>query len=207
MATLPEQILRLIAKNSGLTDREITNVLRGSGALQQPINQAAHNLEKKGLLVRRKRSDGLIGNYPTGVKVAQPRPLPKPQNPESSQGLSEDELKAFLKNWLHEDGWKTDIAWGKTPGIDLVATRGSERWVIEVKGIGSRPQMRVNYFLAILGETLQRMDDPRAKYSIALPDVQQFRRLWQRLPQLAKERTGITALFVSDDGLVIDELD
>jgi hypothetical protein len=62
--------------------------------------------------------------------------------------------------------------------------------------------MRVNYFLAILGETLQRMDDPRAKYSIALPDVQQFRTLWQRFPHTAKERTEITALFVSEDGKV-----
>jgi len=29
--------------------------------------------------------------------------------------------------------------------------------------------MRVNYFLGVLGETLQRMDDAQAKYSIALP--------------------------------------
>lgn len=62
--------------------------------------------------------------------------------------------------------------------------------------------MRVNYFLAILGELLQRMDDPNAKYSIALPDFPQFRRLWNRLPELAKVRTGITALFVDTDAIV-----
>lgn len=62
--------------------------------------------------------------------------------------------------------------------------------------------MRVNYFLGILGETLQRMADEEAKYSIALPDVPQFRGLWSRLPELAKSRTTITALFVSPEGVV-----
>jgi hypothetical protein len=60
--------------------------------------------------------------------------------------------------------------------------------------------MRVNYFLGVLGELLQRMSDPEAKYSIALPDLPQFRRLWERLPELAKRRTTISALFVSGSG-------
>ena len=64
--------------------------------------------------------------------------------------------------------------------------------------------MRVNYFLGILGETLQRMDDLFAKYSIALPDVPQFHKLWERLPQLAKRRTEITALFVTAQGAVTE---
>ncbi len=33
--------------------------------------------------------------------------------------------------------------------------------------------MRVNYFLSVLGETLQRRDDETAKYSMALPDLEQ----------------------------------
>ena len=86
--------------------------------------------------------------------------------------------------------------------MDVVANRGRKRWVIEVKGIGSRSAMRVNYFIGILGETLQRMEDPTARYSIALPDISQFRGLWERLPYLAKKRTGITALFVDAQGNV-----
>lgn len=62
--------------------------------------------------------------------------------------------------------------------------------------------MRVNYFLGVLGELLQRMSDPEAKYSIALPDLPQFRRLWDRLPAQAKGRTGISALFVNDSGRI-----
>jgi hypothetical protein len=63
--------------------------------------------------------------------------------------------------------------------------------------------MRVNYFVAILGEMLQRMDDPNARYSIALPDLAQFRGLWERLPRLAKTRTRISALFVDAKGHVL----
>jgi len=32
--------------------------------------------------------------------------------------------------------------------------------------------------------------------------MQQFRRLWERLPALAKDRTGISAIFVSVEGRV-----
>ncbi len=37
---------------------------------------------------------------------------------------------------------------------------------------------------------------------IAMPDLQQYRRLWQRLPRHAKERTGVSALFVAESGQV-----
>jgi len=40
------------------------------------------------------------------------------------------------------------------------------------------------------------------RYSIALPDLPQFRGLWSRLPSLAKSRTQITALFVKASGEV-----
>jgi hypothetical protein len=65
--------------------------------------------------------------------------------------------------------------------------------------------MRVNYFIGILGEILQRMDDPNAKYSIALPDMKQFRGLWERLPHVAKERIQITALFIDPQGAVTED--
>ncbi len=121
------------------------------------------------------------------------------------EALPEDGIKRVLVDWLSKEGWKTIVAWGNAHGIDIEATRGSERWIIEVKGPGSRQPMRVNYFISILGEILQRMDDPHARYSIALPNLQQYRGLWERLPTLAKTRTKISIIFVSIDGKV--ELD
>ncbi|MFH1624906.1 MAG: MarR family transcriptional regulator [Pseudomonadota bacterium] len=202
MTILHKQILSLIVKSPGLTDREITNALRGVSAPQQPINQAARSLESQGVLVRLKRDDGLIGNYVTEKKAPMVPVLSPSSNKHDVAGLSEDEIKKVLKVWLSEQGWNVKIAMGQVPGIDIDAIRGKERWIIEVKGTGSRPQMRVNYFLCILGETLQRMDDPAALYSLALPDLEQFRKLWARLPILAKDRTQISVLFVSKSGAV-----
>jgi hypothetical protein len=92
------------------------------------------------------------------------------------------------------------VVWGKSRGIDIEALKQDQRWIIEAKGSGSRDPMRVNYFLCMLGETLQRMNDAKARYSIALPDHRQFRKLWARLPELVKARTEITILFVDTSG-------
>lgn len=194
MATLTDELLDFVAKHPGKTDREATNAVRGRKAPQRPVNQAARLLESKGLLVRRKRpEDGLIGNYVgSGPRESSTQTL-SPRKNHDLEALSEEEIKTELNDWLISEGWNTQVAWGRTPGIDIDAHRRRERWIIEVKGPGSRSPMGVNYFIGILGETLQRMDDPAAKYSIALPDLEQYRRLWERLPALAKGRTRISS--------------
>lgn len=58
--------------------------------------------------------------------------------------LSENAIKNALDMWLRSQGWDTRIAWGASQGIDIDARHGKDRWIIEVKGRGSRPQMRVN---------------------------------------------------------------
>jgi len=119
-----------------------------------------------------------------------------------SNHLSEDDLKRGLELWLNANGWRVSVKWGMAHGIDIEASRLGKRWVIETKGCGSRSAMRANYFLAVLGETLQRMNDPTARYSVAFPDMAQFRKLWNQLPPLAKARSKISALFVSASGRV-----
>ena len=116
--------------------------------------------------------------------------------------LSEDEVKRHIQAWLESTGWTVTVIFGRGQGVDIDALRSDRRWIIEAKGCGSRNAMRVNYFLGVLGELLQRMSDPEAKYSIALPDLPQFRQLWKRLPELAKRRTTISALFVNSSGRV-----
>lgn len=117
-------------------------------------------------------------------------------------GLTEDAVKRSVECWLTDQGWTVSVKWAKATGIDIDTRRGDERWIIEAKGCGSLQPMRVNYFLAILGELLQRMSVPTARYSIALPDMPQYRKLWARLPDLAKARAGISALFVAEDGTI-----
>ncbi|MGB8951374.1 MAG: hypothetical protein WCC06_01720 [Candidatus Aminicenantales bacterium] len=136
----------------------------------------------------------MIGNYPGDVDLLRVGPAPNRNKNYDVDALSEDEIKKVLDDWLTANVWTNKVIWGTIRGIDIEAKRGHERWIIEVKGPGSRQPMRVNYFLSILGETLQRMDDPKAKYSIALPDLKQYRGLWERLPKLAKSRTTISLL-------------
>jgi len=203
---LKEKVIAVLREFSGLTDRQITDRVLGLHKPQQSVNQLCRDLESKGILIRQKREDGRIGNYLQGDVSDVLIDYNKKQSSSNELGLSEDEIKKVLKEFLEVQGWAVQVAWGKTPGIDIDANRGLERWIIEVKGPGSLQPMRVNYFIGILGELLQRMEDPTAKYSIALPNMKQFNGLWQRLPKLAKERTGITALFVDLDGKVEEKL-
>jgi hypothetical protein len=204
MQTLKERILTLVSTSPGLADREVTDRLLGVAVGQQAVNQATRSLEQAGRLVRRIRGDGKIGNYPLAGSapvqlVVAPVSAVTPGDP------SEDDVKRGIEAWLRAAGWQVAVKWGRDRGIDIDAVRDSVRWIIEAKGCGSRDQMRANYFVGILGELLQRMVDEKARYSIALPDMPQFRRLWARLPQLAKSRTGISALFVDAAGRVEEQ--
>ena len=114
--------------------------------------------------------------------------------------LQEEEIKKVLEDYLNRNGWKTEIAWGHNRGSDIVAVKGTDKWIIEVKGPGSRSAMQNNYFVSILGEILQRMEDCQTEYSIALPDISKYRRLWNEFPQLAKKRTKINLILVSSNG-------
>lgn len=201
MATLSQRILEALERKPGMTDRELADQLVGRSARQQPVNLAARALAAKGRLRRAKRQDGLIGNYVGNAALPPPGAAQARKNHDVA-ALSEDEIKEVLERWLAADGWTSKVAWGRTAGIDIDAKRGRERWIIEVKGPGSLSAMRVNYFLAILGEVLQRMDAADVKYSIALPDLKQYRGLWERLPALAKARTTISLLLVNTAGEV-----
>jgi hypothetical protein len=197
--TLKEQVLNALFETPGLTDRELTDRLLGTDAGQQAINQTARSMAATGRILRRQRTDGKIGNY-LNDKFVPIESLVAPSG--QLETLSEDEVKRNIQFWLEAAAWQVTTVWGKGHGIDIDARRNGQRWIIEAKGCGSRDPMRVNYFLGILGELLQRMSDPDARYSIALPDMKQYRGLWQRLPLLAKSRTKISVLFVSAEGNV-----
>lgn len=55
--------------------------------------------------------------------------------------LHEEEIKTILTNYFTKEGWAVKTAWGHMPGVDIDARRGNKRWMIEVKGPGSRPPM------------------------------------------------------------------
>lgn len=213
--THKQNILASLTKHGPLCDDCLSEETRIKP--RQTINIACRSMEKEGELLRVKDSCPRCKSIKILNRLVVSGPTASPKKPVTAntipdlksvsknhdvEALSEDEIKEVLVGWLRNDGWEPTVAWGNTRGIDIEATRGPERWVIEVKGPGSRQPMRVNYFIGILGETLQRMDDPNAWYSIALPDLPQYRGLWDRLPDLAKSRTRISIIFVAQDGRV-----
>lgn len=202
MVSREKKILELLTELNGQTDRQLTNGIYGIGTHPSSINAECNHLAQIGKITRKKVA-GVFKNYlkESMVQISEEPVISKP----SYLPLSEDHLKVVLQELLLLQGWNVNVAWGKLRGIDIDANRGNERWIIEVKGSGSLQPMRVNYFIGILGELLQRMDDPNAKYSIALPDMKQYRGLWQRLPRLAKDRTNISILFVKEDGTIEEE--
>lgn len=116
--------------------------------------------------------------------------------------ITEDDVKRTLADKLRRDGWTVDIRWGRERGIDLDARRGSERLIIEAKGQANAGPQQANYFLGAMGELVQRMNDPAARYAVAFPDHPQYRGLVSRLPSLARERLRLEVFFVDDSGAV-----
>ncbi len=201
-----DRVFFLIGENPGLTDREITDRLLGKMARPQSVNQASHSLVSKGLVRRCRRPDGKFGSYAVGTLAEPPSGIGGeeffPDVKIAVANMSEDEVKRNVRKWLEKDGWIVTVEERTARGPDIEAKRGKDRWVIEAKGSGSRNPTRKNYFLVALGEALLRMENPELLYSIALPEMREFRRLWMKLPEFAKSRLGITALFVRADGHV-----
>jgi hypothetical protein len=122
-----------------------------------------------------------------------------------SNEFSEKKMKTILEFYLISHGWFPVINWGENHGVDIEAELGNRKWIIEVKAERSPIPAPNISFILVLGEILQRMDDSTKKYSIALPDSVALYRLWKRMPLLAKNRMGITALFVNPSGSVRED--
>jgi hypothetical protein len=105
MPMLAEKILALVGATPGLTDQEMADRIFGSKAPQQSVNQAARTLASKGKVIRRKRSDGKIGNYFDEVSsLDAEKPIPTPSRIVVPSLLSEDEVKRGIQGWLEQNG-------------------------------------------------------------------------------------------------------
>ena len=67
---LADKIIVETDREPGATDRRLSELLFGTPNRRTQINGECRYMERGGRLIRRKRDDGLIGNYPV-------RPKPK----------------------------------------------------------------------------------------------------------------------------------
>lgn len=205
-ASLSERILAALHETPGLDDDKLAELLGVSP--RQTVNQAARRLAEKGYLVRRPGPEGKITNYLPDDRVLAP-PTTQPSSPMPDERITEDEIKRAVAEYLVGRGWEVEVRWGRERGIDIEAYKETERLICEAKGQAPAGPQQVNYFLGALGELVQRMSDPRARYALALPDHRQYRGLVRRLPVLVWERLNLTVFFVSSDSdgnLAVEEV-
>ena len=202
MATLADRILDAI-RYAPLDDDVLARRL-GVGH-RQAVNQAARRLEAQGRLRRFTGPDGKIVNaLPDSPAQLTSELTPPPVVPGGSdhRRITEDEVKEAVRAYLTGRGFDVSVAWDRVRGIDIDARHADgRRYVIEAKAeVGKSGPQQVNYFVSMLGELVQRMDDVQASYGIALPDNRQYRGLVNRLPTLARERLRLAVFWVSREG-------
>ncbi len=197
VATLAERIL-LAIRYAPLDDDVLARKLGVSQ--RQAVNQAARRLEAQGKLRRLMGPDGKIVNALPDTEVRPGPAVTDVRAPRTTLGgrITEDEVKAAVRDFLASRGYDVTVAWDRTRGIDVDARHpDGTRHVIEAKAeVGISGAQQVNYFLGMLGELLQRMDDEAASYGIALPLNRQYRGLVDRLPRLARDRLGLNVFWV-----------
>ena len=221
MASLRDRLIAYLSEHpEGADDDELAKQLGVSH--RQAVNQACRSLAKASVVRRLlEPHQGKIVNYLVGdmpVVEAPSGQLPPVTTNDSpvvtsliefheaadvraiaysgEERLSEDTVKDAVRAALEADGWSVTVHWGHVHGIDIEATRKGERLVVEAKGEGSLPPMRVNYFLGALGELLQRMHSPDPMYALALPAHRQFVTLLLGLPLWVRARLRLSAYLV-----------
>jgi biotin operon repressor len=200
--TWEERILEVLSASSEPLDDDTLASMLGASR-RQTINQVCRRLEAQGMTTRRAGTAGKIVNtLALTASSTAPRPqtplpsVPVQQTSRETKLLTEDSIKAAVKNHLETAGWNVTVAWGRERGVDIEAHRGTEHLYLEAKGEASNPPQQVNYFLSALGELVQRLRDPSARYGLALPDHPQYRRLVERLSHLAWERLNLIVMLV-----------
>jgi hypothetical protein len=108
LTTVAQRIVTALSGRSGLSDRELTDVVLGPGKPQQSINAECRRLEQKGVIDRRFRGDGKIGNFLSGQPLGE-RNDRSPPTLSISDGLSEDAVKQHLSAWLVAAGWAIEV--------------------------------------------------------------------------------------------------
>lgn len=187
--SLAERLLRLVMDEPGIAQAEAARKLN---VRYQRLRSVVLDLLRKEKI--RRIEEDVYRLYPNNFKK-----LTKPRLHKKLNRGEEDWVKKRLASHFEESGWKVQVRYGKAHGPDLVASKDGKRWIIEVKGLGRYSAMTKNYFLSVLGEILQRMQDPSAYYGLAFPDHPRYRRLWAELPSMVKDKLSLSAFFVGEN--------
>ena len=111
--------------------------------------------------------------------------------------MTEDEVQAVLVAHLLERGW--DVATANSDFTDVIARRGAELIVAEVKGHTSAVGTDVDIGY---GQLLRRMTDANADAKFVLAVPESLRTAAARVPSRVRRAVGIEVWLVPDVGPV-----
>lgn len=107
-----------------------------------------------------------------------------------------EDLTNLIKAWLNEHGWSYE----ENKGV-LEAFNGDKKWVINVQGIkrGRKQTLPVK-----LGEVIKHIDDLNTHYSMAFNDSLTYRRQWNEIPTMVKERLNMSVILADKKGNITE---
>ena len=112
------------------------------------------------------------------------------------QGLSAIDLSEICTVWLLDKGWDVTGINGK-----LVAVKEDERWVIDIHGM---KRGRKQSLPAKMNDILKQMEDGNTRYSMAMNDSLSYRRQWNQIPHVVKEKLNVSVLLADKKGNVVE---
>lgn len=83
--------------------------------------------------------------------------------------------------------------------VDLIAVKGSDRWIIEAKGVSEAIGTDFN---TCLGQLVKSMTSNESKYAIAIPKHAKYKRQCLLLSSYFRELVQLHIIVVSDNGEV-----
>jgi hypothetical protein len=111
--------------------------------------------------------------------------------------MTEKQVEEAFAGFLRADGW--DVSLTNRDYVDLLATRGGEVIVAELKGHTSSPGLDVD---TGYGQLLRRIDPQKAgvRYALVVPSSLRFH--VTRVDHAVRVRLGVEVFVVDEDGTV-----
>lgn len=107
-----------------------------------------------------------------------------------------NELPRLVKAWLEERGWET-----LEHNRFIEAKREDEKWFIDIYQATRGRKMPLPNKLT---EVIKKMEDESAFYSVALVDSPIYRRQWNEIPDVAKDRLKVSVLLADRTGQILE---
>ena len=107
-----------------------------------------------------------------------------------------NELPSLIKEWLEEKGWET-IEHNRY----IEAKKQERKWFIDIY---QTTRGRKVPLPSKLTDMIKKMDDNDAYYSVALVDSPIYRKQWNEIPSVAKERLQVSVILADRMGHVLE---